>query len=60
LLTDPDLEQYQPLHAAHAELLRRAGDAEGAARAYQRVIQLTANAVKRAAGERRPAALSTG
>ena len=32
LLADPALERYQPLHAAHAELLSRAGDA-GAPRA---------------------------
>ena len=31
LLADPALERYQPLHAAHAELLRRAGDVTGAA-----------------------------
>ena len=30
LLTDPVLERYQPLHAAHAELLSRAGDFAGA------------------------------
>ena len=29
LLGDPALERYQPLHAAHAELLNRAGDADG-------------------------------
>src|SRR6185503_8558425 len=28
LLGDPALERYQPLYAAHADLLRRAGDAE--------------------------------
>src|SRR5438067_2493247 len=38
LLHEPALERYQPLHAAHAELLRRAGDAVGAARAYERAI----------------------
>jgi RNA polymerase sigma-70 factor, ECF subfamily len=48
LLGDPGLERYQPLHAAHAELLSRTGDAEVAARAYQRAIALTANAVERA------------
>jgi RNA polymerase sigma-70 factor, ECF subfamily len=53
LLGDPALERYQPLHAAHAELLSRAGDAEGAARAYERAIALTANAVERAELERR-------
>ena len=57
LLGDPALERYQPLHAAHAELLSRAGDAEGAARAYERAIALTANAVERAELERRLSAL---
>jgi RNA polymerase sigma-70 factor, ECF subfamily len=57
LLGDQALERYQPLHAAHAELLSRAGDAEGAARAYQRAIALTANAVERAELERRLIAL---
>jgi RNA polymerase sigma-70 factor (ECF subfamily) len=57
LLGDPVLERYQPLHAAHAELLSRAGDAEGAARAYERAIALTANAVERAELERRLGAL---
>jgi RNA polymerase sigma-70 factor, ECF subfamily len=57
LLGDSVLERYQPLHAAHAELLIRAGDAEGAARAYERAIALTANAVERAELERRLGAL---
>ena len=57
LLGDPALERYQPLHAARAELLSRAGDAEGAARAYERAIALTANAVERAELERRLGAL---
>jgi len=57
LLGDSALERYQPLHAAHAELLSRAGDAEGAAGAYQRAIALTANAVERAELERRMGAL---
>ena len=57
LLGDPALERYQPLHAAHADLLSRAGDAEGAARAYERAIALTANAVERAELERRVGAL---
>jgi RNA polymerase sigma-70 factor (ECF subfamily) len=51
------LESYQPLHAAHAELLSRTGDAESAARAYERAIALTTNAVERAELERRRAAL---
>jgi RNA polymerase sigma-70 factor, ECF subfamily len=57
LFGDPALERYQPLHAAHAELLSRAGDAAGAARAYERAIALTANAVERAELERRLRAL---
>ena len=57
LLADPALERYQPLYAAHAELLGRAGDAEGAGRAYERAIALTANAVERAELERRLGAL---
>ncbi|MGH2946125.1 MAG: RNA polymerase sigma factor [Solirubrobacteraceae bacterium] len=57
LLADPALERYQPLHAAHAELLSRAGDAASAARAYERAIALTANAVERAELERRLSAL---
>ena len=57
LLGEPALERYQPLHAAHAELLSRAGDAEGAAGAYERAIALTANAVERAELERRVDAL---
>jgi len=57
LLGDPALERYQPLHAAHAELLSRAGDTTNAARAYQRAIALTANTVERAELERRLGAL---
>ncbi len=58
LLHDATLAEYQPLHAAHAELLRRAGDAEGADAAFARAIALTANAVQRAGLERRRATLS--
>ena len=57
LLGDSTLEHYQPLHAAHAELLSRAGDAAGAARAYERAIALSTNAVERAELERRLGAL---
>jgi RNA polymerase sigma-70 factor, ECF subfamily len=57
LLGESALERYQPLHAAHAELLRRAGDTAGAASAYERAIALTANAVERAELERRLGAL---
>jgi RNA polymerase sigma-70 factor (ECF subfamily) len=60
LLGDPALERYQPLHAAHAELLGRSGDTAGAARAYERAIVLTANAVELAELERRLGALHAG
>ena len=58
LLGDPALERYQPLHAAHADLLRRSGDSDGAARAYERAIALTGNAVEREELERRRRDLS--
>jgi RNA polymerase sigma-70 factor (ECF subfamily) len=60
LLDDPVLECYQPLHAAHAELLRRDGDHAAARRAYTRAIELSANAVERAELERRLATLDGG
>ena len=60
LLEDPALESYQPLHAAHAELLRRAGHGEDAGRAYERAIELSSNAVDRAELERRLQELTAG
>jgi RNA polymerase sigma-70 factor (ECF subfamily) len=53
LLSDRSLTEYQPLHAAHAEMLRRSGDDASAAVAYRRAIVLSANAVERAELERR-------
>jgi RNA polymerase sigma-70 factor, ECF subfamily len=52
-----DLQDYQPFHAARAELLRRSGDRDAADDAYARAIELSANAVERAELERRRAAL---
>jgi RNA polymerase sigma-70 factor (ECF subfamily) len=60
LLADPALARYQPLHAAHAELLRRAGEPGRAADAYERAISLSANAVERDELERRLQALRAG
>jgi RNA polymerase sigma-70 factor, ECF subfamily len=57
LLADPRIAGYQPLHAAHAELLRQAGDLAGAGRAYRRAIEHSANAVERAELERRAEAV---
>jgi RNA polymerase sigma-70 factor (ECF subfamily) len=53
LEADPRLDRYQPLHAARAELRRRAGDAAGAEAAYAEALALTSNAAERAALERR-------
>jgi RNA polymerase sigma-70 factor (ECF subfamily) len=47
LLDDDALETYQPLHATHADLLRRAGDRDGAISAYGRAIELSGNPVER-------------
>jgi RNA polymerase sigma-70 factor (ECF subfamily) len=57
LLDDPVLAGYQPLHAAHAEMLRRAGDRERSGSAYRRAIELSGNSVERAALEARLATL---
>jgi RNA polymerase sigma-70 factor (ECF subfamily) len=57
LLDQPTLSAYQPLHAAHADLLARSGDVDGAADAYRRAIDLSSNAVERAELERRLTAL---
>ena len=53
LLAEPALSRYQPLYAAHADLLRRSGDVSGAANAYEQAIELSANAVEREELERR-------
>jgi RNA polymerase sigma-70 factor, ECF subfamily len=53
LLGDERLERYAALHAAHAEILRLAGDAAAAATAYARAIELTDNSRQRAALTRR-------
>jgi RNA polymerase sigma-70 factor (ECF subfamily) len=50
-----ELDGYVPLHAAHADLLRRSGDTPAAADAYARAIALSENAVQRAELERRRA-----
>jgi RNA polymerase sigma-70 factor (ECF subfamily) len=57
LLRAVTLEHYAPLHAAHADLLDRVGEQEGAARAYLRAAACVDNAVMRAELQRRAAAL---
>ena len=54
---DRALRDYAPLHAARAELLRRAGETGEADGAYARAIACTANDAQRAELERRRAAL---
>ena len=59
LLEDERLAAYQPLHAAHAELLQRAGRRAEAVAAYDSAIALTGNAAERAElRARRAAALA--
>jgi RNA polymerase sigma-70 factor (ECF subfamily) len=41
------MDAYYPLHAARADLLRRAGEREAAAKAYQRAIALCQNPAER-------------
>jgi RNA polymerase sigma-70 factor (ECF subfamily) len=47
------LDGYQPFHAARAEFLRRAGEAEAARSAYVRAIELSTDTVEREELERR-------
>ena len=57
LLDEPRLSAYAPLHAAHADLLRRSGDRDAARAAYDRAIALGGNAVELAELARRRDAL---
>jgi RNA polymerase sigma-70 factor, ECF subfamily len=49
----PELERYQPFHAARADLLRRTGDHAEAVRAYEAALALTENDAERAFLRRR-------
>lgn len=53
IITSGELAGYGPLHAAHADLLDRAGDSAAATAAWARAIQATENATVRAELERR-------
>jgi RNA polymerase sigma-70 factor (ECF subfamily) len=53
LAAQGDLENYHLLHAARADLLRRAGSAEEAASAYERALDLATNESERRFLERR-------
>ena len=54
-LGDPRLRDYAPLHAAHADLLHRTGDAAAADAAYELAIAASENEVQRAELTRRRA-----
>lgn len=58
VLVNGELDTYAPLHAAHADLLERAGDLHGARAAWQRAHDLTDNAAYRAELARRVRAVS--
>jgi len=58
VLAGGELDGYAPLHAAHADLLERAGDRAGAAAAWARAAACADNHVARAALEVRSAGTS--
>jgi RNA polymerase sigma-70 factor (ECF subfamily) len=53
ILRRGDLAGYPPLHAAHADLLERAGERERAQAAWELAAELTANPAQRAELQRR-------
>lgn len=56
VLADGRLAGYAPLHAAHADLLERAGDERGAVAAWLHAAELTCNPAEQAALRRRASA----
>lgn len=54
-----DLHDYQPFHAAKADLLRRLGKISDAIESYQIAAELTANAAEKAFLQQKAAALRT-
>ena len=53
LAADGDLDNYHPLHAARADLLRRLGSSSEAAESYRRALELVSNESERRFLERR-------
>jgi RNA polymerase sigma-70 factor (ECF subfamily) len=53
LAADSDLDNYHLLHAARADLLRRIGSSEEAAKSYQRALALVTNESERRYLDRR-------
>jgi RNA polymerase sigma-70 factor (ECF subfamily) len=60
VLASGALADYAPLHAAHAELLDRAGEPDAATAAWVRAVQATDNPALRAELRRRVADRSPG
>jgi RNA polymerase sigma-70 factor (ECF subfamily) len=60
VLSSGALTGYAPLHAAHADLLERAGESEAAAVAWQRAVAATGNAAVREELRRRSARREDG
>jgi RNA polymerase sigma-70 factor, ECF subfamily len=60
VLADGELDDYAPLHAAHGDLLDRAGDAQAAAAAWRRAIETTQNPALRAELELRRGGVDFG
>jgi RNA polymerase sigma-70 factor, ECF subfamily len=59
LRLEDELGEYYPYHAARADLLRRTGQREAAAEAYERALALCGNTHERAYFQRRLSELST-
>jgi RNA polymerase sigma-70 factor (ECF subfamily) len=55
VLAEGRLAGYAPLHAAHADLLERAGDTDGAVAAWRRAAESAGNPAERSALARRAA-----
>jgi RNA polymerase sigma-70 factor (ECF subfamily) len=53
LVADGNLESYHLLHAARADMLRRMGSADEAAKSYERALALVTNDSERRFLERR-------
>jgi RNA polymerase sigma-70 factor (ECF subfamily) len=60
VLAEGALREYAPLHAAHADLLERAGEPDTAEQAWQRAIAATTNPALRAELKRRRRAVESG
>ncbi len=60
VLASGQLDSYSPLHAAHADLLDRAGQADAAAAAWSRAIETTENGPLRDQLARRAASRQSG